>query len=73
MLPALTSLPHLLVRLLSTPQWPGFALDGKCWVYSSKSDAETDTQIVHATIQEYLRVFAGIGASLCWVGYEVFD
>ena len=73
MLPALTSLTHLLVRLSPTPQRPGSALDGKCWVYSSVSDAERDTQVVHATVQEYLRVFARIGVSLCWVGYEVFE
>ncbi|KAM5543925.1 hypothetical protein V8D89_002542 [Ganoderma adspersum] len=73
MLPALPSLTHLLVRLAPTPQRPGSALDGKCWVYSSASDAETDTQIVHATVREYLRVFAGIGASLCWIGYESWD
>ena len=72
MLPALTSLTHLLVRLAPTPQRPGSALDGKCWVYSSRSDAERDTQIVHATVQEYLRVFAGIGVSLSWIGCEVF-
>ena len=72
MLPALTSLTHLLVRVAPTPQRPDSALDGKCWVYSSRSDAERDTQVVHATVQEYLRVFARIGVSLFWVGYEVF-
>ena len=72
MLPALTSLTHLLVRIAPTPQRPGSALDGKSWVYSSRSDAERDTQVVHATVQEYLRAFARIGVSLFWVGYEVF-
>ena len=72
MLPALTSLTHLLVRLAPTPQRPGSALDGKSWVYSSRSDAERDTQVVHTTVREYLRAFARIGVSLSWIGYEVF-
>ncbi|PIL27050.1 hypothetical protein GSI_10189 [Ganoderma sinense ZZ0214-1] len=69
MLPALPSLTHLLVRFMPTPQQPGSALETPRWVYSSA----TGTQIVHGTIQERLRGLAGTGASLRWIGYEVFD
>ncbi len=66
-LPALTSLTHLLVRFAPTPQQPGSALDTD-WSYSSS----TETDIVHGTIQTYILMLADTGTSLRWIGYEVY-
>ena len=67
-LPAFSSLTHLLIKLAPISHQSGLAAE-RDWVYSFPAKART----VLDTIQEYFHILSSTSTSLRWIGYDVHE